>query len=612
MRLGLGPVPADGAELEALVGRYGTVALAVLLILMGLGAFLTWAIAAVTLTPTTRVALGAVGAAALAAGGWRLRVRDEGGGTGTRRFGDVLLALALAAVHVDAWGAGPALGLVSAGVALAIAAAASGAVAFLAWRERDQALFVVGVGGAVVAPFVTGADTGHAMVLAPYGWLVLSAGVLALPHGNDTDAHARPVRWRLAARVLGIGGALLASALLRDATAVAAIGNPAGIWLPAWQLRRELPVLFALACAVVPLALPGRARRAGVALMHLTTALGAITTLALATRLGAPMLAAYAFAATLGALVAVRCLVPVDRPPSRGARRDAVLGGLALPLALLVAALLALPDATSPAGGLVALAWAAGSALAAGLAARRPHASASPLLGAHVAAAGLAGAIAPLLGFEGRVVLKTVALSAYAAACALLLGPVRQRLAALPSLAAAGLAAASAAMLLSERPAFAYAPFLTSASLAAAAVVVALTVLAWRVRRDGAAVFTRGERTALAALPALAALAWGREELARAGSPELSTFLLVGYFAAAGVAALAVGRARRVAGARQVGLALAIYAALKALAQASELRSVGLRVGSYLLVGAFLLAVGYWYRSAGERASGTQIRPASP
>jgi len=28
---------------------------------------------------------------------------------------------------------------------------------------------------------------------------------------------------------------------------------------------------------------------------------------------------------------------------------------------------------------------------------------------------------------------------------------------------------------------------------------------------------------------------------------------------------------------------------------------VGLRVGSYLLVGAFLLAVGYWYRSAGER-----------
>ena len=67
MRLGLGPVPADGAELEALVGRYGTVALAVLLILMGLGAFLTWAIAAVTLSPTARVGLGAVGAAALAA-----------------------------------------------------------------------------------------------------------------------------------------------------------------------------------------------------------------------------------------------------------------------------------------------------------------------------------------------------------------------------------------------------------------------------------------------------------------------------------------------------------------------------------------------------------------
>ena len=29
-------------------------------------------------------------------------------------------------------------------------------------------------------------------------------------------------------------------------------------------------------------------------------------------------------------------------------------------------------------------------------------------------------------------------------------------------------------------------------------------------------------------------------------------------------------------------------------------------MGSYLLVGAFLLAVGYWYRSAGERAAPAQ------
>jgi hypothetical protein len=53
-----------------------------------------------------------------------------------------------------------------------------------------------------------------------------------------------------------------------------------------------------------------------------------------------------------------------------------------------------------------------------------------------------------------------------------------------------------------------------------------------------------------------------------------------------------------------VGLALAIFAALKAVAQAYELRQVGLRVGSFLLVGAFLLAVAYWYRATGEAEAG--------
>ena len=255
----------------------------------------------------------------------------------------------------------------------------------------------------------------------------------------------------------------------------------------------------------------------------------------------------------------------------------------------------------SRAGGVLAAAWAAASGLAALAVARRDRTPTSPLLAAHAAAGGLAAAVVPLLLLDGHQVALVLALAAHAALCSVLIGPVRHSVAALPSLASVGLAGAGAASLLRQRDAFAYVPFLTPASLATAAVIAALAVLAWRVRRDGASTFTRGERTALSALPAVAALLWGREELARAGSPELSTFLLVGYFAAAGSAALAVGRARRVAGARQVGLALAIYAALKALAQASALRSVGLRVGSYLLVGAFLLAVGYWYRSAGER-----------
>ena len=50
----------------------------------------------------------------------------------------------------------------------------------------------------------------------------------------------------------------------------------------------------------------------------------------------------------------------------------------------------------------------------------------------------------------------------------------------------------------------------------------------------------------------------------------------------------------------EVASILAIYAALKAVVQASSLTLVGLRVGSYLLVGCFLLAVAYWYRATAE------------
>ncbi|MDF1503327.1 hypothetical protein PYV61_10270, partial [Roseisolibacter sp. H3M3-2] len=217
----------------------------------------------------------------------------------------------------------------------------------------------------------------------------------------------------------------------------------------------------------------------------------------------------------------------------------------------------------------------------------------------------LAALLVPVLALDGgggwRDDALVLALAAHAAAFAFAPALVRQRVATLPSLTALVVGGVGAAALLLARPAFAYAPFLTLPSLGASATVAAAAVLAWRARVDPRSPFAPGERTALTLLPAVGALLWGREELARAGSPDLSTFLLVGYFAAAGCAALAVGRARQVAGARQVGLALALYAAVKALAQASALATVGLRVGSYLLVGAFLLGVGYWYRSAGER-----------
>jgi len=92
------------------------------------------------------------------------------------------------------------------------------------------------------------------------------------------------------------------------------------------------------------------------------------------------------------------------------------------------------------------------------------------------------------------------------------------------------------------------------------------------------------------------ALGWGREELRHAVSPALATFLLVAYYALVGVVTIGVGRARGSAGARRVGLALAVLAGLKAIVQVSGIDAIGLRVGSYLLVGAFLLGVAWWYR----------------
>jgi hypothetical protein len=93
---------------------------------------------------------------------------------------------------------------------------------------------------------------------------------------------------------------------------------------------------------------------------------------------------------------------------------------------------------------------------------------------------------------------------------------------------------------------------------------------------------------------------WGSSELGRAYSADISTFLLILYYAVVGVTAIFVGRARGIRVLRHVGLGLAIFAALKAIAEASSL-AIGIRVGSYFLAGLFLLAVAYWYR---DRESG--------
>ena len=642
---------AERPDLEAMVGRYGTVAVAALLILTGVGAFLTWAVNRITITPETRVAMGAVLAAAMAAGGWRLRSAAPpaaptaepdvaaAGREGTRRFGDVLLALALAVTHVDAWAAGPYLGIVPPGGALAVAAAASAGLAALAWRGRQQTLFVIGVGGALVAPFITGSAVGRPAALATYGWLVLAAGLAAIPSSAELLR-----RWRPSVRILGLAGTAYTVALLTDALDAPRPGalRPA-LGDASWTL--PLPALFALACAAVPLALARRqARRAdstdgyvarstlgGLALAYHATATTALVTLAASAPAADYRLIALALPATVGSYVCLPLLDQPDTtlPPSgvwpSGSPLGVTAAGIALflPLLLLSAALGALHDIRGARGAAVSAMWAATAALAAwwwlshGASGTRPAAATRPasptnpaVAGAHVAVAGLASALGLVLLLPDQDVLRVALLAVHAAVAVQLLRVIREPLALLAPAVVASVATAWAGTLLAGRPAYAYTPFLTPESLAAVCVVAAWCTIARRVSHEESRVFSRNDRGIVVAAAAGVALLWGRQELADAFSPDVATFLLIGYFAVTGIGAIALGRARSVPAARQVGLALALYAALKAFAQASGLDAVGLRVGSYLLVGGFLLAVGYWYRAAGARAEATE--PAGP
>jgi uncharacterized membrane protein len=104
------------------------------------------------------------------------------------------------------------------------------------------------------------------------------------------------------------------------------------------------------------------------------------------------------------------------------------------------------------------------------------------------------------------------------------------------------------------------------------------------------------------------AILWGRMELGTAFTRDVSTFLLVAYYAACGVASIVVGRRLDIQQLRLAGLALAIYAAVKAVMEASEMSDLGLRVGAYGAVGVFLLGAGYLYRARKTGAAGVGSR----
>ena len=583
-----------GLDLEALIGRYGTLLLGSLTIVLGVGAFLNWAVQRITLGPAMRVALGTVGVLLVAAlGGW---LRRRGGGT--RRFGNVLLALALALAHVVAWAAGPGLHVVHPTIALLGAVVASLLLAVLAWREGEQALFVVGVGGAMLAPFVTAEHAGDPVLLLAYGWVVVSAAVFAVGERE----------WKWSRRLLMAGVLAYSSAALDVSWE---FGLASGV---EWA-GRVVPAVFVLACVASAFMLAGRMIRSVLARLWLLVLLVPLTASA-ALDVGSTPLWSLVVIAGIGTVAVYLALRLRDA-------RQTMAGASAVgqPGLLLLAALTALPTPLHVTAALVVAGWATMAAVAAwdawgqrGWLDESVGDQPRPATGmrdpmptvpsvTHMFVAGAFSLVALAIAFRYQRPIGAPVLVAHAVLAALLVRRVRHPLLFLTPVFGLLLAAAWAHELLDARVAYEYIPFVGVASLSALAVVVGWW---WcgRLLRDSLDTTAVGstERAFLSLLGPIAAFVWIQVELGQAFSPERAAFLLIAYHAATGVLLIGIGRSQARVGLRRVGLVLAVMAALRAIVQASDFASVGLRVGSYLLVGCFLLGVAYWYRGAGDGA----------
>jgi hypothetical protein len=539
---------------EAFVGRYGTLALAAFTILMGIGAFIGWAIRNGLIGPELRVALGALASGAVAAAGMRLRRGSS------PRFGGVLLALSLAMLHVVCWGAGPLLHLVPDAVALAVATAASAALAALALRDGDQSLFNVGFGGALLAPFVTAANAGDPILLLLYGAVVLGAGMRAVG-GRE---------WGKTPFVLGAGMAGYTAAASGQMVA------DGSIW------REGAPTVFALAMSWLSLLqVQGRPRP------HLATValLAALSALGVASALGPEPWPGVTLAL---AITLTGFAVGVPHPASRWQQ---FVWAVVLPSGACFLAVQGVPTPAHALQGALVATWGVAS-LAAAVAnrdrARSLHAFSAVAFGGFAI-------VAWLVRYEHA---RLLVLAAYCATAALVMRRARLRASALAILGWLVVATIGAWSLLDERGRWITRPFVTSASGVAAAVCAAWLVFSWhwaRMDRAEGEPLDGARRTLARLLGASVSFAWIHTELSHTVSIDVSTFLLVAFYAVSGVAAIGVGRARAIAALRQVGLALSVLAAVRALVETASM-SIGWKVGGYLLAGSFLLGVAYWYR----------------
>ncbi len=555
------------SDVESLIGRYGTLLLGALLLVMGAGVLVSWAVQHIQFRPVARVVLGLVGGAILAGIGMRLRAR------GSRPFGNTLLGISLALVHVDAWGAGPSLHVISNLTALMMAALASAALAFLAWRTKEQALFVFGVGGAFLAPFVTADKRGDVVMLLVYGWVVLTLALWGL----------RGRSWTVAARVLTVAASLCV------------LAAASGDWGGASRTMRDAPTAFAILCALTALVIGPLPLWPSLMRTYVWVGVGALIIRSFRPEHSGDVILLAASGTFVVYLAQLR----------QGATRSQwLVTALGAPLAFLAVAVATPEWGFTLAHAGLAAAWSAAALVAAS--------DSRELRDAHLFVGALASGYAVVaasesvpVGADMRMTLDAVLLALHAGIFGAFARRTREPLRLLAPALGLAFATALAFDRLSARPAYAYAPFFTLASLAMACVVAGWMVVTLHARQmlpveraetmQPPAMFTFGA--------AAVAFLWGREELSRSFTPDIAIFLVILYSAAAGVTAILAGRRWQSSGARRAGLAIAVYAALKAVYQTSDLENAGLRIGAYVLVGSFLLGVAFLYRAAGESSA---------
>lgn len=555
----------SGDQIESLIGRYGTLLGAALLILMAVGVLVEVAVSRGFFTATVRVGMGAL--AALLVGGAGLVFRRRG----EVRYGDVLLSIALAIVDLVAWGAGPRLHIVSSTLALVVIEVVAMAIAALALHDDNEFLFSVAVGGALSAPFVTSTGGGTPLMLLGFGAAVLASSLRAV----------RNPGWRRAFALLVAGAATYV---------LAAAALPMG---PEWYVPHLIPA-FAGVCGLVALLTAPIDWRGDLARSFLATGLLGVA-IGWDRGASAPLANMMLLAIVLAALT--HAALWVRQPPPL----HWVASALILPLLSFGVAYPPLHERSGAA--VVFWAWAAVAAVAWQGERRRGELERA---GAHLLSAGVMGAIAITTGLWDMPLPLVAALGGWGVALSLV---VRDESSPLPLAALAlslGGACASAIDQLASRQAYVYKPFLTRSSASALCAVAALAASAELIGRTderGAAppgLRQWADRPMRLGVVIGFTILWGRMELAHAFSRDLSTFLLIFYYAACGLATIVAGRWLAVQRLRMAGLAMALYAAVKAMIEVTALDGVGIRVGSYGAVGLFLLGAGYLYRVRGD------------